>query len=229
MTAARPRVFAAPARAADGAERRPAPVVVGVDGSLGSIAALSWAEQQAHATGARLLVVHAFQVAHAGPHFSPALRGGRSSRMPSRERAVLDAHADVDSALRRSGCHPQDAAVDVAVLEGEPGPTLVVAAHEACVLVVGTRGHGPLARMLFGSVSAYCTEHATCTVVVVPTPGAAAAERMYPVAAAHPQLERASIPRQTRAPGDDVASGRVPAAGATGRRQGGGQGMGNRR
>ncbi|MGZ4619162.1 MAG: universal stress protein [Frankiaceae bacterium] len=229
MTAARPRVFAAQARAADGTERRPAPVVVGVDGSLGSIAALSWAARQAHATGARLLVVHAWQVAHAGPHLSPVVRGRRSSPMPSRERVARDAHANVESALRLSGCHPQDAAVDVAVLEGEPGPTLVVAAQEASVLVVGTRGHGPLARMLLGSVSAYCTEHATCTVVVVPTPGAAAAERMYPVAAAHPQLERASIPRQTRASGDDAASGRVPATGAAGVRQGGCQGMGNRR
>ena len=225
MTAARPGVFAAPTRAADGTERRPAPVVVGVDGSLDSIAALSWAARQAHSTGARLLVVHAWQVAHA----APVVRGRRSSRMPSRERVARDAHANVESALRRSGCHMQDAAVDVAVLEGEPGPTLVVAAQEASVLVVGTRGHGPVARMLLGSVSAYCTEHATCTVVVVPTPGAAAAERMYPVAAAHQQLERASIPRQTRAAGDDAAFGRVPAEGATGVRQGGCQGMGNRR
>ena len=225
MTAAGPQVFAAPARAADGTESRPALVVVGVDGSLESITALSWGTRQAHATGARVLVVRAWQL----PHVRPAVRGKRGRQIPAREQAARDAHADVASALRRSGCHPQDAAVDVALLEGEPGPTLVSAARAAALLVVGTRGHGSVAKRLLGSVSAYCTEHATCTVVVVPTSATAAAERVYPVAAAHPQLEQASIPRQMRAGGDDTASGRVPAADATGVRRGGCQGMGNRR
>ena len=224
MTAAGPQVFAVPARVAGGIESRPGPVVVGVDGSLDSIAALSWAARQAHATGARLLVVHAWRFPPAGS----TVRGRRGGRMPGREQIARDAHADVASALRRSGRNSQDAAVDVAVVEGEPGPALVSAAREASVLVVGTRGHGPVARRLLGSVSAYCTEHATCTVVVVPTPAAAASERVYPVAEARTQLEPASIPRQTRA-GDDAASGPVPASGATGMRRGGGQGMGNRR
>lgn len=229
MTAAGPEVFAAPARAADGTESRPAPVVVGVDGSLNSIAALTWAARQAHATGARLLVVRAWQSRQLVPHAGPAVRRRRGSRMPSREQVAHNAHADVESAVRRSGYHLQDAAVDVTVLEGEPGPTLVSAAREASLLVVGTRGHGPVAKRLLGSVSAYCTEHATCTVVVVPTPATTAAERVYPVAAARAQLEQASIPRQSRTASDDAAPARMPASGSTGLRRGGCQGMGNRR
>jgi nucleotide-binding universal stress UspA family protein len=224
MTAAGPQVLAAPARAADETESRAAPVVVGVDGSLDSFAALSWAAQQAHLMGARLVVVHARQLPPAG---SP-VRGRRASHMPSRDQVARDSRADVASALQRSGHRSLDVDVDVVVLEGAPGPALVSVAREASVLVVGSRGHGPVARRLPGSVSAYCTEHATCTVVVVPTPPAAAAERMYPVAAARAQLEQASIPRQSRAAGDDATSGPVSASGATVMPRGGRQGMGNR-
>lgn len=233
MTAAGPQVFAATARAADGTGSRPAPVMVGVDGSSHSIAALTWAARQAQATGARLLVVHAWQFPPAVPHVPPAVphagqagRSRRAGRMPGRAQVAEQARADVESVLRRSGCDLQGGAVDVTVVEGEPGPTLVGAAREAALLVVGTRGHSPVVRRLLGSVSAYCTEHAPCTVVVVPTPAAAAAEHVYPVAAARAQFEQASIPRQSRAAGDDAAQ--MPASGSTGLRRGR-QRMGNRR
>jgi hypothetical protein len=79
------------------------------------------------------------------------------------------------------------------------------------MLVVGTHGHGALARMLLGSVSAYCAEHATCTVVIVPTPASAAAERLYPVASPQAHDDGAPIPAQSRAAGDDAAPRQVTA------------------
>ena len=205
MTTARPRASAAPARAGDRTGNSPAPVVVGVDGSLDSIVALGWAARQAHATGARMLVVvHAWQP----PLARSALPG---SRVRTREEAARDAHADVESALRHTfGPQPVDLTIDVEVLEGEPGPLLVSAAREASLLVVGTRGHGALARLLLGSVSTYCAQHATCTVVIVPTPSAAAAERLYPVAAPRAHVDRVPIPVQSRARGEDAGVRTVP-------------------
>jgi nucleotide-binding universal stress UspA family protein len=50
---------------------------------------------------------------------------------------------------------------------GEPGPVLV-AESGAALLVVGTRGHVGIGRLLSGSVSHYCLSHADCPVVAVP-------------------------------------------------------------
>ena len=54
-------------------------------------------------------------------------------------------------------------------MQGAPGPTLVDASRDAAMLVVGTRVHTGISRVLFGSVSHYCLTHAQCVVVAVPT------------------------------------------------------------
>ncbi|GAA1430519.1 hypothetical protein GCM10009616_15320 [Microlunatus lacustris] len=59
-------------------------------------------------------------------------------------------------------------------LDGPVGHTIVDAAAEAQLLVVGTRGHRGLERLLVGSVSHYCLAHATCPVVSVPAPSTTA-------------------------------------------------------
>ena len=204
MTIARPRASAAPARAGDRTGNSPAPVVVGVDGSLDSIVALGWPP-----TGPRDGRPDAGCRARLAA--SPARSALPGSRVHTREEAARDAHADVESALRHTfGPTPVDLTIDVEVLEGEPGPLLVSAAREASLLVVGTRGHGALARLLLGSVSTYCAQHATCTVVIVPTPSAAAAERLYPVAAPRAHVDRVPIPVQSRARGEDAGVRTVP-------------------
>ncbi|MEU4214215.1 universal stress protein [Actinoplanes sp. NPDC026623] len=57
--------------------------------------------------------------------------------------------------------------VDQVVLRGHPAAALLDQAKAATLLVVGSRGHGGFASVLLGSTSVYCTEHATCPVVVV--------------------------------------------------------------
>ena len=52
---------------------------------------------------------------------------------------------------------------------GEPGPVLVRQSRDSQLLVVGTREHVGLGRVLVGSVSHYCLSHADCPVVAVPT------------------------------------------------------------
>jgi nucleotide-binding universal stress UspA family protein len=49
----------------------------------------------------------------------------------------------------------------------EPRSLLTEATSDALLLVLGSRGHGPLLRLLLGSVSVALTAHAHCPVVVV--------------------------------------------------------------
>ena len=44
------------------------------------------------------------------------------------------------------------------------------------MIVMGSRGHGPLAAALLGSVAAHVVQHAPCPVMVVPDPARAARE-----------------------------------------------------
>jgi nucleotide-binding universal stress UspA family protein len=65
-------------------------------------------------------------------------------------------------------------AVEHAVLHGRPATLIVEKAAEfrAELVVIGSRGHGPLASMLLGSVSAEVVDHAPCPVLVVRRPTA---------------------------------------------------------
>ncbi len=138
----------------------PAPagaVVVGVDGSALSAAAVRWAAGEAERTGAPLHVVHAFVYFHA--------MGGY---------AVMD-RADPDeiggevcaAAVEQARAEHPDLAVTGEVRVGPAAPQLLKAAREASMIVLGARGHGRVGGMLVGSVSQQVALHARCPVVVV--------------------------------------------------------------
>jgi nucleotide-binding universal stress UspA family protein len=63
----------------------------------------------------------------------------------------------------------QGLTVETAVRDGEPGPTVVEEAKDwgADLIVVGSRGHTGLRRLLEGSVSRYVADHARCPVEVI--------------------------------------------------------------
>jgi len=63
----------------------------------------------------------------------------------------------------------QGLTVETAVRDGEPGPAVVEEAKEwgADLVIVGSRGHSGLRRLLEGSVSKYVVDHAPCPVEVV--------------------------------------------------------------
>lgn len=130
-------------------------VVVGVDGSASSEAALRWAEGYAVDHGLRLELVTAWQ--------HPVWYG--VPMMPSDWAPDLQA-AEVLEKAAASLTLPEDQ-VDKRPVQGLPGPVLVGAAKDAALLVVGSHGHGAVAGALLGSVSSYCTHHATCPAVVV--------------------------------------------------------------
>lgn len=142
-----------------GAASRHGRIVVGVDGSEHSKAALRWAARQAALTGWDLQVVMAVSSpgsAYAWP--KPIL--GWSDGLPAMERSLSILAKDV-----LAGLPPVEVAVYVA--KGSARHALVEEARDADLLVVGSRGHSELTGLLLGSVSAHCTTHARCPVVVV--------------------------------------------------------------
>ena len=130
-------------------------VVVGVDGSQESAAAVAWAEKYAESTGATLRLVSVWQWANS--YGVPMRFDGYD---PAR-----DAQAMADKA--RANVSLGDDRVNVVVVEGQPGPVLVNESDGAIALVVGSRGHGKVSTLLLGSVSSYCLHHAECPVVII--------------------------------------------------------------
>lgn len=137
-------------------------IVVGFDDSPMSTAALQWAAEQSRLSGAPLLVVHTWQKPSA-----EEFAGGGERRHLSERDAREDAQSWVTEAIgERAG----QLSVQLEVVEGPAGPVLVALAKDAALLVVGTREHTGLRRLVNGSVSHYCLSHANCPVVAVPGP-----------------------------------------------------------
>jgi nucleotide-binding universal stress UspA family protein len=140
-------------------------VVVGVDGSAGSRAALVHALQDAARRGAAVDVVAAFEP----PEYWVSLYGAlvipiaevREGVRRDTERFVQDVTYEL--AGRLAGMPP----VTVHVVPGGAAAALLRAAEGADLLVVGSRGHGTVGSMLLGSVSLSCALHAPCPVTVV--------------------------------------------------------------
>ncbi len=132
-------------------------IVVGVDGSPTSIAALEWAANQAELTGATLDVLMTWEWPY-GYGWSP-------------EPADYDPEHECESALSDLVKSIREARPSVSIqetaIEGHPSPSLVKASQGADLLVVGSRGHGDFVGMLLGSVSEHCVTSAHCPVLVL--------------------------------------------------------------
>jgi nucleotide-binding universal stress UspA family protein len=138
-------------------------IVVGIDGSPQSLAALRFAAAQARARGATLHLVHAWSVPYAPIATAPFVVVGG---LPELERAVGEHAAHVlDEALEAVGVG--DVPVEKEVAQGDAAHALIEAAKGAEMLVVGSRGRGGFAGLLLGSVSQACVHHAPCPVVVI--------------------------------------------------------------
>jgi nucleotide-binding universal stress UspA family protein len=137
-------------------------IVVGVDGSDCSKAALRWAMTQARLTGASIEAIHAWHApgtSGAGYGWATAATVGDSVNAEAAK--VLDETiAEVSARLD----HP--VAVLARAMPGPPTQVLLHAADGASLLVVGSRGRNGFTGMLLGSVSQQCAEHAPCPVVV---------------------------------------------------------------
>ncbi|MFE8885260.1 universal stress protein [Pseudarthrobacter enclensis] len=138
------------------------PVIVGVDGSEFSSAALRYAGTLAARLDARLEVITCIGmpdylvVAH--------LEGGEH---PLTARLEETARQAVEDALGRAFSGSRPAAVDVTVKFGAPGKVLVEESKRAQLLVVGRHGEGGFLGTSMGSVSKACAARSACPVVLV--------------------------------------------------------------
>jgi nucleotide-binding universal stress UspA family protein len=132
-------------------------ILVGVDGSESSTAALAWAAAEARATGGAVECLISW--------IWPSSFGWDIA-LPDDLDPAADAQRVLDESLARVRAEFPEVSFTATVVEGHPSPSLVEASRRADLLVLGSRGHGEFAGMLIGSVSAHCTFHAHCSVLV---------------------------------------------------------------
>jgi nucleotide-binding universal stress UspA family protein len=147
-------------------DQAPRRIVVGVDGSPSSSAALAWAVRQAGLTGACVEAViawHAPAMSGAAP-FGPGVLDDwdYGAWAANALTGVIKQTVDPDGPVR----------VSATVREGNTAQVLLEAANGADLLVVGSRGHGGFAEAMLGSVGQACVHHAQCPVVIVREPKA---------------------------------------------------------
>ncbi|MER5796537.1 universal stress protein [Streptomyces sp. NPDC001980] len=135
------------------------PLVVGVDGSDGSLLAVDWAVDEAarHDIPLRLVYASLWERYEAGV---PSDSGKRPSER------VLAEHI-VASAAERAALRSPDVKVTADVLLDDPVRALLSAGDGAHALVTGSRGRGELTGLLLGSVGLAVAARAHCPVIVV--------------------------------------------------------------
>jgi nucleotide-binding universal stress UspA family protein len=145
----------------DDLDRAERPVVVGVNGDPSSIRALQWAVAHASVEG---VAVHATYVWD----WPPLSVAGMYGKVPDRTKLADEADQFLRRQIAAAELGDRQAIVEPKTVEGRPAGGLLEASVSAGMLVVGARGHGPIARVVLGSVSDQVAVHAICPVVVVP-------------------------------------------------------------
>lgn len=136
-------------------------IIVAVDGSANSVAAVDWAAGLAQATGAEVVAVHAL---------------GLLEQVDDDAKVPTQSHREeIRHHLETTWCEPLErAGVSYRPLlrDGSPVSVVLEVADEvdADVVVVGSRGLGGYPELLLGSTSTQIAQHSARPVVIVPTP-----------------------------------------------------------
>lgn len=139
----------------------PGSIVIGTDGSPDAARAVAWATEQAALERRPLVVVSAAREVPALVAAGP----GATYTFPTEE-ILESARAIADEAVTLAKGHRPGVTVSGLAALGDPRTVLVDLTHEAHLLVLGSRGRGPLGSKLLGSVGAAVSKHASCPVVV---------------------------------------------------------------
>lgn len=162
-------------------------ILVGVDGSPESDAALAWAVAEARLRGCDLAVVHCCESRYYGLWTATrTLRDGLRSMAGPIVADALALAARIDPTVPVRG----------AVLVTEPSGALVRLSARAALMVIGRPERGGLSRLLLGSITRHLLANAACPVVAVRTAGAI--ERVVAVIPT-PQADEPQADEQTLA------------------------------
>jgi len=141
-------------------------VVVGYDGSAGSVNALTHAARLANDRGHTLVIMMAL------PHLNPKMpRTARAMKLDPDYLAHIKARAQrrLDAAAEQLASQYPNLTTEVALVSADPAGALAAASRDAALVVVGVRGHSAeLLSPMLGGVSGTVIAHALGPVMVVP-------------------------------------------------------------
>lgn len=134
------------------------PVVVGVDGSASAAAAVEWATEVALALSSPMVVVHAvsYELPGSPYSFGDAMDRAGQAIAEEQSRPARDGGVEVRTVVRT---------LDPRALIPETADEL-----DARLVVVGSRGAGPIASLLMGSTASFLAERCEHPTVLVPRP-----------------------------------------------------------
>lgn len=135
-------------------------IIVGLDDSPSGKAALGWAARQALLSESVLRAIHVLDWPY-GLGTDPGVNTPQQS-----QDEIDDSYRSSIAAVFAQVSPRPDWQLEFG--RGDAGPVLVRESKDAQLLVVGTREHVGLGRLLVGSISHYCLTHARCAVVAVP-------------------------------------------------------------
>jgi nucleotide-binding universal stress UspA family protein len=133
-------------------------IVVGVDGSPHSVAALLWSLDEAASRSGGVTVVFAWQV----PFVSIPGAFDRGE--------LAEAYREFLVTTVSEAVPTPAVPLESVLAEGDPIESLLTASAEADLLVLGIRGRSPAKSLMLGSVSQACAASAGCPVVLVKRP-----------------------------------------------------------
>jgi nucleotide-binding universal stress UspA family protein len=177
-------------------------IVVGVDSSPHSIAALHWAARHAERLSGEVVALFCWQMPFYG------MPGGF-------DRDELEARAKTLLLETVAAAVPQPrVALLTVVAEGDPTEALIEASKDANLLVLGTRGRTQFPGLMLGSVSQGCSAHANCPVVLVKKSDDPAGSSGPSGVRGCPPIGRASWLASTDSPGYAAATAADQASGS---------------
>lgn len=140
-------------------------ILIGVDGSSAAEVACEFVANRTWPSGSHVRLLGAVEAMVDWTGLAPVADGSVDGQRAALAE-ILEERAEI---LRRHGM-----AVEMTVELGRAAELILQVANEEMVdlIVVGSRGLGPIASVVLGSVSAHLVDHATCPVLVVRSPEA---------------------------------------------------------